>query len=120
MVVGIVSPNHVHNMRTSMRALLAGPILACLLAAACSSSEGFVRGGPSFDLIIQGGEVVDGSGDPRFRADVGVVGDRIEAVGDLSGRSAKRHVDARGMIVAPGFIDMLGWSEYSVLVDPRA
>jgi dihydroorotase/N-acyl-D-amino-acid deacylase len=74
----------------------------------------------TFDLIIAGGRLVDGTGAPWFRADVGVTGDRIRAVGDLSKATAKRRIDASALVVAPGFIDMLGQSEYNVLVDNRA
>jgi len=72
-----------------------------------------------YDLIFAGGRVVDGTGAPWFRADVGVVGDRIAAVGDLSKAPAKRRIDASRLVVAPGFIDMMGQSEYRVLVDNR-
>src|SRR6185503_15260868 len=74
----------------------------------------------SCDLLLAGGRVVDGTGAPWFRADVCVVGDRIAAVGPLGDRPARRKIDATGLVVAPGFIDMLGQSEYSVLVDGRA
>jgi N-acyl-D-aspartate/D-glutamate deacylase len=74
----------------------------------------------AFDLVIAGGRVVDGTGAPWFRADVGVTGDRIAAVGDLSGAAAARRIDARDRVVAPGFIDMLGQSELNLLVDNRA
>lgn len=73
-----------------------------------------------FDLVFAGGRVVDGTGAPWFRADVGIVGGRIAAVGDLSQAAASRRIDASGLVVCPGFIDMLGQSEYVVLVDPRA
>ena len=72
-----------------------------------------------YDLIFAGGRVVDGTGAPWFRADVGVVGDRIAAIGDLSKASATRRIDASRLVVAPGFIDMMGQSEYNVLVDNR-
>jgi len=72
------------------------------------------------DLLFAGGRVVDGTGSPAFRADVCVVEDRIAAVGDLSGAEAKRRIEAAKLIVAPGFIDMLGQSEYFLLVDNRA
>ena len=72
-----------------------------------------------YDLIFAGGRVVDGTGAPWFRADVGVVGDRIAAVGDLSKAPAMRRIDASRLVVAPGFIDMMGQSEYRVLVDNR-
>ena len=75
---------------------------------------------PPCDLLFAGGRVVDGTGAPWFRADVCVVGDKIAAVGDLTGAQATRRVDARALVIAPGFIDMLGQSEYNVLVDPRA
>jgi len=71
-----------------------------------------------YDIIIENGRVLDGAGNPWFKADVGVVGDRIEAVGRL-GSDAERHIDARGLIIAPGFIDIHGHSDYSVLIDPR-
>src|SRR5512143_3660187 len=74
----------------------------------------------TFDVIFAGGHVVDGTGAPWFRADVGIAGDRIAAVGDLSRAVAKRRVDVSRLVVAPGFIDMLGQSEYNVLVDNRA
>ena len=74
---------------------------------------------PEFDVLITGGTVVDGSGAPARRADIGVRGERIEAIGDLAGRIAARTVDATGLVVAPGFIDMLGQSEFTILGDPR-
>ncbi|MFH1068250.1 MAG: amidohydrolase family protein, partial [Candidatus Glassbacteria bacterium] len=87
---------------------------ALALAAGC--------GGPQreFDILITGGTVVDGSGAERFRADVGIAGDRIAAVGDLSGAHAKRVIDAAGLIVAPGVIDIHSHSDYSLLVDGNA
>jgi dihydroorotase/N-acyl-D-amino-acid deacylase len=73
-----------------------------------------------YDLIFSGGRVVDGTGAPWFRADVGVKGDRIAAVGDLSKATAGRRIDSKSLVLAPGFIDMMGQSEYNVLVDGRA
>lgn len=73
-----------------------------------------------FDVLITGGRVVDGTGAPWFLGDVGIVGDRIAAVGRLAGESATTRIDASNMVVAPGFIDMLGQSEFNVLVDGRA
>ena len=56
----------------------------------------------TYDLLIRGGTVVDGSGLPRYRADVGIRGDRIAAIGDLSSATAVRRIEARGLMVAPG------------------
>src|SRR5439155_1572803 len=64
------------------------------------------------------GQVIDGTGRARFRADVGIRGDTVAAVGDLSRATAKITIDARDQVVAPGFIDLLGHSESSVLVEP--
>jgi len=63
------------------------------------------QGGESFDLIIRGGRLVDGTGNPWFSADVGVQGDRVARIGDLSGAVARRVIDGTGLVVAPGFID---------------
>ncbi|HVS80978.1 MAG TPA: amidohydrolase family protein [Pyrinomonadaceae bacterium] len=73
-----------------------------------------------YDLIIRNGRVIDGSGRPAFNADVAIKDDRIARIGNLRGAQAKRVIDARGQVVAPGFIDMLGQSEQFVLIDPRA
>ena len=64
--------------------------------------------------------MVDGTGAPWMRADVGIVGDRIMRIGNLAGASAKQRIDATNLVVAPGFIDMLGQSEFNILVDNRA
>ena len=73
-----------------------------------------------FDVLITNGRVVDGTGAPWFNADIGINGDRISAIGRLAGRKATTTIDASNLVVAPGFIDMLGQSEFNVLVDPRA
>ncbi len=72
-----------------------------------------------YDVILKGGRIVDGAGNPWFASDVGIRGDRIAAVESLDGARARRILDVRGLVVAPGFIDMLGQSEYTVLADPR-
>jgi N-acyl-D-amino-acid deacylase len=90
--------------------MLALQLAALLLAAAPQK----------LDLIIEHGRVVDGTGSPWFRADVGIRGDRITRMGDLHDVPAKLRIDARDHMVAPGFIDLLGQSELAVLVDPRA
>src|SRR6266550_2928399 len=75
---------------------------------------------PEYDLIIRNGRVIDGSGRPAFNADVAIKDDHIARIGNLRGVQARRVIDARGQVVAPGFIDMLGQSETFVLIDPRA
>jgi N-acyl-D-amino-acid deacylase len=72
-----------------------------------------------FDVLIRGGTIYDGSGKPPRRADVGINGDRITAVGDLATATAKTVVNAKGSAVAPGFINMLSWSTDSLLADGR-
>jgi N-acyl-D-amino-acid deacylase len=73
-----------------------------------------------YDLILENGRVVDGTGAPWFRADVAILKDRIAAVGDLQGALARERIDVHEHFVAPGFIDMLGQSPLFILVDPRA
>jgi N-acyl-D-amino-acid deacylase len=75
---------------------------------------------PQFDLLIKNGRIVDGSGRAAYVADLGIKGDRIVSIGKLSQATATRTVDAQGLVVAPGFIDMLGQSETYLLIDPRA
>ena len=75
---------------------------------------------PQLDLLIKRGRVVDGSGRAGYVADVGIKGDRIVSIGDLSKATATRTIDVQGLVVAPGFIDMLGQSETYLLIDPRA
>ena len=75
---------------------------------------------PSFDVIIRGGTLYDGTGRAPIKADVGIKGDRIAAVGNLSRATAPTIVDAKGLAVAPGFINMLSHSESSLIRDPRS
>jgi N-acyl-D-amino-acid deacylase len=117
-------------MPTCAPRLLAALLAATALSAGCGrtpqdSTPSTRSGAPAtqagtFDMIIVDGRVVDGTGAPWFRADVGITGDRITAVGNLSGAAATTRIDAGGQVVAPGFIDLLGQSEFNVLVDSRA
>lgn len=75
---------------------------------------------PQFDLLIKNGRIVDGSGRAAYVADLAIKGDRIVSIGKLSEATATRTIDAQGLVVAPGFIDMLGQSETYLLIDPRA
>ena len=85
-------------------------VAALLLLAAAN--------GP-YDVVIRNGRIVDGSGSPWYSGDIGIRQGRIARIGNLTGATAKRTIDARGMVVAPGFIDMLGQSELTILVNPH-
>ena len=82
--------------------------VALLLAAA----------GP-YDTVIRNGRVIDGTGSPWYSGDIGIRDGHIAAIGNLAGAHANRTIDAHGMVVAPGFIDMLGQSELTILVNPH-
>lgn len=97
-----------------MRHALLGAAL--LLLSACAH----VPAPSEYDVLIRGGTVYDGTGSAGRRADVGIRGDRIAAVGNLGASSARRVVDATGLAVAPGFINMLSWSTETLLVDGRS
>lgn len=98
-----------------MRAFTLAVAIALLAAPARVTPQPAI-----FDVIIRGGTVYDGTGSPGRRADVGVRGDRVAAVGDLAGSQAALIVDASGQAVAPGFINMLSWATVSLLADGRS
>jgi N-acyl-D-amino-acid deacylase len=77
-------------------------------------------GQQSYDLILRNGMVYDGSGNEPYAGDVAISGDRIAAVGDLTGAVAKKEIDVKGLAVAPGFINMLSWADRSLLLDGRS
>jgi dihydroorotase/N-acyl-D-amino-acid deacylase len=85
-------------------------VLACFVAAQQSQT---------FDIILSNGHIIDGTGSPWYSGDIGIRDGRIGAIGNLSGASAKRTIDVHQRVIAPGFIDMLGQSEETILVDPR-
>ncbi len=89
---------------------------SCTAAMPCgtASSSG------DYDVIIRNGHVLDGTGNNWFAADVAIKGDRIAAIGKLTSAHAKKEIDAHGLIVSPGFIDMLGQSEVELLIDNRS
>ena len=91
-------------------------VLACCLFLA--SVAGAQQNAP-FDVLITNGHIIDGTGSPWYGGDVGIRNGRIVAIGHLSGAPATRRIDAKGMVVAPGFIDMLGQSELTILVNPH-
>jgi N-acyl-D-amino-acid deacylase len=86
---------------------------ALCLSAFCAAQQ------QSFDLVITNGHIIDGTGSPWYAGDLGIREGKIAAIGNLSGATAARTIDAHGSVVAPGFIDMLGQSESTILVDPR-
>ena len=93
-------------------------LAAIVVLGGCGKREAGSAHGP-FDLVLRNGWIVDGSGNPRYRGDVAIRGDRIVAVGFLNGAVARETVDVRGLVVAPGFIDMMGQSEINTLIDNR-
>jgi N-acyl-D-amino-acid deacylase len=75
---------------------------------------------PAYDIIIQNGRIIDGAGNPWYSGDIGIANGRIVAVGKLRSGLSRRVIDARGLVVSPGFIDMLGQSETALLIDNRS
>ena len=91
--------------------------------AGAAYTAGDISAGASageYDVILRNGHIIDGSGNPWFLGDVGIRGDRIAAIGNLGGAHARREIDVTGHVIAPGFIDMLGQSEWSLLIDNRS
>jgi N-acyl-D-amino-acid deacylase len=97
--------------------------LAVLLLILLASSRLVMAQTPAqtadFDLVITNGHIIDGTGSPWYSGDVGIREGRIAAIGNLAAAHRKRTIDAAGKVVAPGFIDLLGQSEMTILVDPR-
>jgi N-acyl-D-amino-acid deacylase len=102
-------------MRQRLGTRVWSKVLAVLALAPTARAEA-----PAFDVILRGGTVYDGTGGPALRTDVGIRGDEIAAVGDLSRARAARVVEAKGLAVAPGFINMLSWSVDSLIADGRS
>jgi len=100
-------------MKIPMRPTLI--LLAAALIFGCSEAPE----PSSYDVIIRGGDVYDGLGGDPLKADVGINGDRIATVGDLSAATGTQEIDAAGMAVSPGFINMLSWATESLIVDGR-
>jgi N-acyl-D-amino-acid deacylase len=96
-----------YNQCELLKKLMAAVALVPLLATA-----------QQFDLVIRNGRIVDGTGSPWYSGDIGIVNGHIAQIGRLEHAKTERTIDARGMVVAPGFIDMLGQSELSILVNP--
>ena len=100
-------------VKSIMRGLLLWSGAVALAGAALA------QGAPSYDIVISGGHIIDGTGSPWYSGDIGIHAGKIAAIGNLAAAPRRRTIDARGMVVAPGFIDMLGQSELTILVEPR-
>ena len=106
-------------MRNAVLTGYRGGLTVCAIALLAAGAPTVVHGTPVFDTVIEHGRVIDGTGTPWFQADVGIRAGRIAAIGSLADVSARRRIEARGLTVAPGFIDMLGQSELTLLVKPH-
>lgn len=97
-------------------------VLPLVLIAACTggADAGARADGGPFDVLIRDARIVDGTGNPWYRSDVGITGDRITAVGHLEGRAAVRTIDAADRVVTPGFVDMMGQSSLVLVTDPAS
>jgi len=97
-------------------------MLAVLLIGAGLGAQGILSQNilsQNYDLIIRNGHIIDGTGSPWYAADVAIQNGHVAAIGNLERATARHTIDAHGMVVAPGFIDMLGQSETTMLVDPH-
>ena len=102
------------NIQITFTAIRILVFLACLLLSSLALAQT-----PAFDLVITHGHIIDGTGSPWYSGDLGIRDGKIAAIGNLTAAPRKRTIDAAGQVVAPGFIDMLGQSELTILVDPR-
>lgn len=107
-------------MRHGVRTFLAALLIAGLSVITVAQRANVETASQSFDVMIRGGTVYDGTGRPGVKGDVAIKGDRIAATGNLSKASATSIVDATGLAVAPGFINMLSHSESSLIIDGRS
>jgi N-acyl-D-amino-acid deacylase len=101
-----------------IRTVLPQSLLAILIVLGCTSPLRPAPPPQRFDLVITNGHIIDGTGSPWYSGDVGIRDGKIAAIGNLAQAPRTRTIDAGGKVVAPGFIDMLGQSELTILVDP--
>jgi N-acyl-D-amino-acid deacylase len=116
---------NLHGMRFRIRALrlslrlglrlMTACLLFCIATAAQQSTEA-----AGLDIVIHGGRIIDGTGNPWYAGDIAITDGRIVALGKIAGGSARRVIEAKGLVVSPGFIDMLGQSETALLIDNRS
>ena len=107
-------------MRASFSLVLVGIVAAVVAFESRPGAQPATPNAAGYDVLITNGRIVDGTGAPWYRGDVAISGDRIAAIGTLTGATARLKVDATNFVVSPGFIDLLGQSEFNVLVDGRA
>jgi N-acyl-D-amino-acid deacylase len=115
-IVGFLTPMSLSAYEPMRLASIAAALLIAMTLTSCATTPPAT---PPLDLKITNGRIVDGTGAPWFRGDVGVRGNRIVAVGDLRDAAAASTIDAGGRMVAPGFIDLLGWSQTTAIGDPQ-
>src|SRR6266852_5979143 len=106
-------------MNSNTSRILANYLIVGIFFAFCLPNFFAQVPNSAFDLVITNGHIIDGSGSPWYSGDIGIRGGKIAAIGNLSADARTRTIDAQGRVVAPGFIDMLGQSEMTILVDPR-
>ncbi len=104
------------NLRLRLSSKLFRVACALIVASGTALAQ---RPSPNFDLVITNGHIIDGTGSPWYSADLGIRDGKVAAIGNLAAHPRHRTIDAAGLVVAPGFIDMLGQSEMTILVDPR-
>ncbi|MGA2264205.1 MAG: D-aminoacylase, partial [Acidobacteriota bacterium] len=102
-----------------MRIKIAAVMFVILLAAAACVKEPGGSAGKEYEIVIRNCRIIDGTGSPWYAGDIGISDGRIAAIGNLAAAGSKRVLEAAGMVVAPGFIDMLGQSELTILVNPH-
>jgi len=101
------------NLSRRFGQIVAVAVLAGSILVACSKPT-------SYDLILRGGKIVDGSGESAYVGDVAINGDAISALGDLGDAVSENEIDVSGLAVAPGFTNMLSWSTESLIEDGRS
>jgi N-acyl-D-amino-acid deacylase len=107
-----ILPNVMGNKKINMKQIIIG-ILLIVVVAGCSSTH-------TFDVLIKNGQIVDGSGNASFTADIGINDDKIAAIGNLQNAKGNTEIDATGLVVAPGFINMLSWAFESLIEDGKS
>src|SRR5271166_840717 len=113
-------PHRCSQIRNLMRAAAIFLLMLSTVALVSQNPAGAAAAqGDSFDVVIVNGHIIDGTGSPWYSGQVGIRSGRIAAIGNLESAPRRQTIDAKGMVVAPGFIDMLGQSELTMLVDPR-